>query len=331
MTQREPIRWGVLGLGQIAREFAIAVPLAGGRLLAAGSRDQGKADAFAAAWGAERAYGSYEALLSDPEIDVIYLATPHNSHGELILECLNHGKHVLCEKVITTDAHQLRTAQELAQTRGLLVAEAMTIYHMPLFQELRSVIQSGQLGILKMIQAPFGSYKDADPANRFFNPELAGGALLDIGTYALSLMRFFLSSQPHRVKTLALPFATGVDESASIILENKQGELATISLTFRAKMPKIAVVAGDLGYITIDNYPRADHAAFVPHDGPSQIITAGQSSQALVYEAIAMQKAIQNLKADPDTYRTALSDLSADLSLDVLDLMDEIRRQWREA
>ncbi len=197
---------------------------------------------------------------------MIYLATPHNSHGELILECLNHGKHVLCEKVITTDAHQLRTAQELAQTRGLLVAEAMTIYHMPLFQELRSVIQSGQLGILKMIQAPFGSYKDADPANRFFNPELAGGALLDIGTFALSLMRFFLSSQPHRVKTLALPFATGVDESASIILENKQGELATISLT-SGQNAKNCRCSRDLGYITIDNYPRADHAAFVPHDG----------------------------------------------------------------
>lgn len=326
----EPIRWGILGLGQSAREFAAAVPEAGGSLLAVGSRDPGKAAAFAAAFGASRAYGSYAGLLADPDIDVVYLATPHNTHGELILDCLHHGKHVLCEKAITTDSRQLRLAQELARGKGLLVAEAMTIYHMPLFHQLRTFIQYGQLGTLKMIQAPFGSCKEAAPGNRFFNPDLAGGALLDIGTYALSLVRFFLTSRPHRIKTLARPFATGVDESVGILLENIEGELATVTLTFRAKMPKTAVVAGDLGYLTIENYPRADRATFVPNDGPSQILMAGESGQALVYEAKAMQQAIQAVRSDLGLWSEAAAALAAGLSQDVLDLMDEIRQQWQQ-
>ncbi|MNI68499.1 hypothetical protein D3C73_1241990 [compost metagenome] len=154
--------------------------------------------------------------------------------------------------------------------------------------------------------------------NRYFSKELAGGALLDIGTYALSFTRFFLSKQPHEVLTTVKEFETGVDEQSGIILKNAANEMAVISLTMRAKMPKTGVVAGELGFITVDNFPRASKATITYLNGTQEIIEAGDTSKALQYEVEDMQSYILR-KSSKETL---------DLSVDVMDLMSNIRSQW---
>lgn len=278
------LNWGILGLGQIATEFAEAFDVENAVLYAAGSRNDEKAAAFAKNYALEKSYGSYDALLEDPSIDVVYIATPHSHHAELILKSLEHGKHVLSEKAITMNNDQLTQAMKLAKEKKLVLAEAMVIYHMPLYRKLKEIAQSGSLGKLKMIQVSFGSLKEKDPANRFFNKDLAGGALLDIGIYALSFARFFLTSQPKEIHTTMNFYETGVDEQSGILLKNDQNELATISLTFRAKMPKTGIVAFENGFITVNDFPRADKATVTMPDGSVETVEAGDTKQAMNYE-----------------------------------------------
>lgn len=312
------LKWAILGPGSIAAKFATALNELGETLYAVGSRTTEKAEAFAKQYGAEKAYGNYSEMLQDPEIDVVYISTPHSHHYEYIIQSLQNNKHVLCEKAITVNSRQLREITELAEQKELVVAEAMTIYHMPLYKKLREMVNEGAIGRLKMIQVSFGSHKEYDVNNRFFSKELAGGALLDIGTYALSFTRFFLSQQPHEILTTVKRFETGVDEQAGIMLKNDADEMAVISLTMRSKMPKRGVVAGELGFITVDNFPRASQATIQYLDGTLETIEAGDTSQALQYEIKDMKRYIAD-----KSHKETLS-----LSLDVMDIMSNVREQW---
>ncbi|MGN1387521.1 MAG: Gfo/Idh/MocA family protein [Bacillus sp. (in: firmicutes)] len=312
------LNWAILGPGMIANDFAGALNKGNGGIYAVGSRQLHSAKSFAEKHQVEVAYGSYDEMLKDEKIDVVYIATPHTFHYEYIMKSLQNGKHVLCEKAITVNSDQLREIVALAQEKQLIVAEAMTIYHMPLYKKLRSIVSSGKLGKLKMIQVSFGSCKEYDVTNRFFSKDLAGGALLDIGTYALSFTRFFLSAQPNEVLTTVKTFETGVDEQSGIILKNDEDEMAVISLTMRAKMPKRAVIAGELGFITVDNFPRADRALLTYTDGTTEIIEAGKTEEALLYEVEDINNLILN-----NEQNTTLP-----LSIDVMDLMNNVRNQW---
>lgn len=312
------LNWGILGPGAIALEFAKAIKEVNGSICAVGARNLEKAKAFASIYHIEKVYGNYEEMLSDPGIDVVYIATPHSSHYDFIMKSLINNKHVFCEKSITVNSKQLREIVATAEQKNLVVAEAMTVYHMPLFKKLRHIVDSGKIGTLKMIQVSFGSCKEYDVANRFFSKELAGGALLDIGTYALSFARYFLSSQPYEVLTTAKKFETGVDEQSGILLKNSKDEMAVISLTMRAKMPKRGVIAGELGFITVDNFPRASEAAIHYLDGKVEVIEAGETEKAFVYEVEDMNQCILN-KVKMDT---------VELSMDVMEIMDEVRARW---
>ncbi|OMD81579.1 Gfo/Idh/MocA family protein [Paenibacillus odorifer] len=313
-----PLKWAIVGPGSIAAEFAAALNETGGTLYAVGSRSLDKAQQFANQYGATKAYGSYSEMLQDPAIDVVYISTPHSNHYEYIIESLQNNKHVLCEKAITVNSKQLQEVTRLAAEKDLVVAEAMTIYHMPLYKKLRQLIDDGIIGRLKMVQVSFGSHKEYDVNNRFFSKDLAGGALLDIGTYALSFTRFFLSKQPHEILTTVKQFETGVDEQSGIILNNAADEMAVISLTMRSKMPKRGVVAGELGFITVDNFPRASKATIQYLDGTVETIEAGDTAKALQYEIEDMQRYIAD-KSHKETLN---------LSLDVMDIMSNVREQW---
>ncbi|MFL2105085.1 Gfo/Idh/MocA family protein [Desemzia sp. FAM 23991] len=312
------INWGIIGLGDIASSFAAAFNVENATLLAAASRNLDKANAFAEKHSIPKAYGNYEEMLFDPDIDVIYIATPHSHHAQYILKSLKAGKHVLCEKAITMSNKELDEALALAKEKELVLTEAMTIYHMPLFHKLKDIIATGKLGKLKMIQASFGSLKEADPTNRFFNKDIAGGALLDIGVYALAFTRFFLSSQPTEVLTTMNPYETGVDEQSAIILKNKDNEIAVVSLTFRAKMPKVGIVAFENGYITVQDYPRASKATITYPDGTSEEIDAGDSAEALNYEIDLMTQNV--LHKTPN--------VNMPLTHGVMEIMDNLREQW---
>lgn len=313
-------QWGIIGLGNIAHEFAEHFDQETSELAAVASRTIDKAEAFAQRYHIPKAYGSYQEMLNDQEIDIIYIAVPNRQHSQHIMEALAANKHVLCEKAITMNKKELTEAMKLAEEKNLVLAEAMTIFNMPLYQQLRSLIDTNKLGALKMIQAPFGSYKDPDPTNRFFNPELAGGALLDIGTYAVSFARFFLSSQPEVIASTMVPFETGVDEQSVTILRNKENELATISLTFQAKMPKVGIVAFKKGYITITDYPRADRAEIIFNDGTKEWIESGSTAQAMNYEIENMVKTIKG----------ELPNRSLFLTHDVIEILDGMQKLWQK-
>lgn len=195
----------------------------------------------------------------------------------------------------------------------------MTLYHMPIYKQLAELIRSGALGPLRFIQMNFGSYKEYDMNNRFFNRSLAGGALLDIGVYALSFVRYFMSCQPDQIASQVRLAPTGVDEQAGILLQNREGEMATLSLSLHAKQPKRGMAAFDKGYIEIYDYPRADTATITyTADGHQDVLQAGSQSKALQYEIRDMEDAVAH----------GGQGMCQAYTKDVMDLMTAIRQQW---
>ncbi|MGG3571146.1 Gfo/Idh/MocA family oxidoreductase [Bacillus gobiensis] len=313
------VNWAILGPGAIAADFAKAIVDVNGSIGGVWARNAEKAKSFAEQFNIEKVYTSSDEMLQDDTIDVVYISTPHSIHYEYIFDALRNNKHVLCEKAITMNGKQLKEIVDLAKEKGLIVAEAMTIFHMPLYKKLRDIVDAGKLGKLKMINVTFGSCKEDDPTNRFFNPDLAGGAMLDIGTYALSFTRYFLSRQPNEVLTTVKRYETGVDEQSGIILKNDADELAVVSLAMRAKMPKRGIVAGELGYITVEDFPRAQKAIITyTADGSVEVVEAGAAEKALNYEVEAMNRYILNQEENS----------TLPLSVDVMSIMDEVRNQW---
>lgn len=186
--------WATYGTGVIANQLAQAMASQGRKLYSVSNRTYAKGVAFAEKYNISKIYDNPEDVFTDENVDIIYISTPHNTHLPLLLKALANGKHVLCEKSITLNSDELAQAIAAAESGHAILAEAMTIYHMPLYKKLHEIAVSGELGPLRMIQMNFGSYKEYDMANRFFNRNLAGGAMLDIGVYALSFARWFMSS-----------------------------------------------------------------------------------------------------------------------------------------
>lgn len=312
------LKWGILGPGSIARDFAQALNRVNGEVYAVASRNKERAEKFARENNVKKAYGSYDEIIKDKDIDVVYIATPHSNHYEYIIKSLNNNKHVLCEKAITVNERELEEALKIAREKNLILEEAMTLFHMPLYEKVIKKINKEDLGKVNMVQVSFGSFKEYDENNRFFNLDLAGGALLDIGTYALSFARYFLSSMPEEILSTVKKAKTGVDEKSGIILKTKEDEIATISLAFRSKMPKRGIVSCDNGFITIDNFPRANKATINYLDGKVEVIECGEEEKALDYEVIFMEERIKENKESN----------SIDLTYDVTKIMNKVRKDW---
>ena len=265
-------------------------------------------------------FPTYESVFDDPEVDVVYITTPHNTHYPYMKAALEHGKHLFVEKSITLNSRELSEMRALAEEKGLVLAEAMTIWHMPLYKKLWEIVDSGRLGRVQIITMNFGSFKEYDMNNRFFNMNLAGGAMLDIGVYALSIVRSFMDSCPDKILSQMKPSPTGSDEQATMLLMNKEGQMATVALSMHSKQPKRAMISCEKGYIEIMEYPRADRAVIVDAEtGAQEEITAGSTANALQYEMLDMEAAI--LEGKTDVMR--LSD-----SCDVMDMMTALRKEW---
>ena len=313
------LKWGILGCGVIANEMAQAFEKMGRKVYGVSSRTQTKTKAFAERYGVENVYGSYEDMLEDKNIDVIYIATPHSQHYENMKKAIAAGKHILCEKAITVNDHQLEEIVSLAEEKNLTVREAMTISHMPLFKELKNRIDKGAIGTVKMVQVNLGSNKGYDSTNRFFALEAAGGALLDIGGYATTFARTFMDEAPNTILTTVQYLETGVDEQSGIILKNESDQMAVICLTIRAKQPKRGVVTGDKGYIEVYEYPRASKATITNTEtGVTETIEAGRTEDALVYEVEAMEGTVSG----------TFSDNNLEISRDVMKILSSVRTQW---
>ncbi len=314
------LRWAVLGTGVIANEMAATLGKMGKKLYGVANRTHEKAIAFGEKYGVEKVYACIDDLFTDPNVDIIYLTTPHNTHYPFMKKALENGKHLLVEKSITLNSRELSEMVELAAGKGLVLAEAMTIWHMPIFKELWRRAQAGDFGKMQIMTLNFGSFKPYDMNNRFFNRNLAGGALLDIGVYALSFARSFMDACPTKIQSQMLPCATGVDEQATILLQNDLGQMATIALSLHSKQPKRAMVSFDRGYLEVMEYPRGDKAIWVDAEtGAAEEIAAGAREHALYYEMTDMEEAIR--AGDPG--RMLLS-----YTQDVMAMMTSLRAEW---
>lgn len=314
------LNWAVLGTGVIANQMAAALTKMGRRLYAVGNRTHAKAVAFAAKYGVEKVYDKIDDMFVDDAVDIIYITSPHNTHYEFMKQALEHGKHIFVEKSITLNSRELDEMRALAQAEGLVMGEAMTIWHMPVYKKLWEIVQSGRLGRVQMITMNFGSFKEYNMRNRFFNMNLAGGAMLDIGVYALSIVRSFMSEKPDEIVSQWKPSPTGSDEQATILLKNSKDEMAAVALSMHSKQPKRAMISCEKGYIEIMEYPRASKAVIVDAEsGNTREIAAGQTENALYYEMMDMEAAVKSA----DT-----SEMKLEYSRDVMDIMTKLRKDW---
>lgn len=310
--------WAVLGTGVIANETAAAMAKNGRRLYAVGNRTHEKAVAFAEKYGIEKVYDDFNDMFTDPDIDIIYITTPHNIHIDFMKKAIENKKHILVEKSITLNSDELSEAVKLAKKNGVVIGEAMTIYHMPIFKELKKILDSGELGRVNLITANFGSFKPYDMSNRFFNRNLAGGAMLDIGVYALSFVRYFFDSSPNNTLSQVKYAPTGVDEQSGLLLMNDEGQMASVMLSLHSKQPQRAVVSCERGYIEIMEYPRAWEAKITDAEsGESRLVKAGKNEDALWYEIEDMEKSVSGENC-----------MHLDYTEDVMHLMTSFRQEW---
>ena len=320
MDKNRDLNWAVLGTGVIANEMAQALVKMNKRLYAVANRTHQKALDFADRYGVQKVYDQIDEVFEDEAVDIIYITSPHNTHYEFMKKALEHGKHILVEKSITLNSRELDEMIALAAEKKLVLAEAMTIWHMPIYKKLWEIIQSGQLGKVQIITMNFGSFKEYDMSNRFFNMNLAGGAMLDIGVYALSIVRSFMEEKPEDIVSQWKASPTGSDEQATILLKNKQEQMATVALSMHSKQPKRAMISCEKGYIEIMEYPRADKAVIVDAEsGKRTEIESGETANALYYEMMDMEQAVRGGDA---------SNMRLQYSKDVMDIMTRLRKDW---
>ena len=290
------------------------------RLYAVANRTHQKALDFAERYGVQKVYDQIDEVFEDEAVDIIYITSPHNTHYEFMKKALEHGKHILVEKSITLNSRELDEMIALAAEKKLVLAEAMTIWHMPIYKKLWEIVQSGQLGRVQIITMNFGSFKEYNMSNRFFNMNLAGGAMLDIGVYALSIVRSFMEEKPEDIVSQWKASPTGSDEQATILLKNKQEQMATVALSMHSKQPKRAMISCEKGYIEIMEYPRADKAVIVDAEsGERTEIESGETANALYYEMMDMEQAVRSGDA---------SNMQLQYSKDVMDIMTKLRKDW---
>ena len=319
------IKWGVLGCGGIANSFANGLrALENGKLIAAGARTPGKSKVFAEKYGIERVYSDYETLVSDPDIDAIYIATTHNFHFENAKLCLENGKHVLCEKPFTVNAKQMEELIELAASKGLFMMEAFWTRFLPAFGKIQELLAAGAIGDVKTVHSTFCINPECDENHRLKNKALAGGALLDLGVYPINLAAITFGEHPAHIDSSVTMGETGVDYSAFLRFEYSKGRRAILSFSFTEMSPSSAVIQGTKGYIQL---PPFFHGAseFTLHQMDAEPKTYEfpcPHDQKLKYEIDHFMKSVASDKEESDVM--PLSE-----TLAVMKTLDAIRAQWK--
>lgn len=314
------VNWGVLGPGFIAHSFAKCFPKSGKcRLLAVSALLKEDADRYAETFGVPRSYGSYEELIADKDVDVIYIAVPTGAHYKYIKDCLNGGKHVLCEKTITMNAAHLKECAEIARKNHLILAEGLTSVYEPVMKAMKDKIQSGIYGKLHFITVTCGSCKEYDPNNRFFSPELGGGALFDIGCYAIGFANYFMSGKPVVVKSEGVLCDTGVDLKSAYVLKNQEDELATVLIALRSKTEKIGIIACEDAFIRIEGFIRANRVTVTYLDG---------RTETYEFPTRQLDAEVEAVTADILAGNEVCTVCPVDYTISILEVMDEARRQW---
>ena len=263
------IRWGVVGPGRIAESVVGDLPLVdGARAVAVASRSAERAEAFAGRHGIERAYGSYAEILADPDVDVLYVATPHPQHHAIAMAALRAGKALLVEKAFTATTAGAAEVVDLARQTGVFAMEAMWTRFQPAVVAVRELVADGAIGEVRSVQADLGIARDYDPSDRLFDLALGGGALLDLGVYVVSFAQMLLGT-PSRVVAAGSLFPSGADAEAALLLDHGDGRTATLTTSLRQALPGQARVFGTTGWI--DVLPRFHHpTTIVLHRGGAE-------------------------------------------------------------
>lgn len=320
MTDR--IRWGIMATGNIAHSFAQGVvPLDDAEVVAVGSRGQARADSFGDTFGIPRRYGSYEALAADADVDVIYVATPHGRHYDDMLLCIAHGKHILCEKAFTINTTQAEDVFRRADQQNLLVVEAMWTRFLPSFRKIRELIGDGAIGDVRLVMADFGFYAPLDEQSRLFDPELGGGALLDIGIYPIMLALTVLG-EPERIESAVHLGETGVDVQEAILFAYPGGQVASLTATFQANTPSEAVIAGTKGRIRLPyHWWGSERFTLLRHNTDPEEFYMPFDHNGYSYEAQEVMRCLRGGHRESDLMPRADT-------LTLMRTMDALRQQW---
>ncbi|MFD5276901.1 Gfo/Idh/MocA family protein [Pseudarthrobacter sp. NPDC058362] len=316
-----PLRWGIMGPGWIAGKFTESLQASTRQVIAAvGSRSLDRSKDFAERYGVPAAYGSYEELAAAPDVDIVYVCTPHNFHHQAALLAIAAGKHVLVEKPLAINADQARDIARQGRTAGILAAEAIWTFFLPKFDVIRQILSAGTLGTVTTVLAEYGEHFDR--SHRIFDPDLAGGPLLDLGTYPLALITEILGA-PGVLHAVGQPHESGVNAQLSAVMQFPDGAQAVANTHLHNFTPTVATIVGTEATLVIDgpfNMPGGFEVRFPDGTTLRYEEPAAGHLEGLHYEAAAVARAIA-------AGRTEVSERPLEASVRTLAVADEIRRQ----
>lgn len=315
------MKFSILAPGGIAQKMAEAVSgVEGVERYAVASRTYDKAKAFADKWGFEKAYGSYEEMLEDPEVELVYVASPHSHHYQYAKMCLEHGKHVLVEKAFTVNAEQAEKLIRIAEEKGLFLTEAIWTRYMPSRKMIDDLVESGIIGEVTSLTANLGYV--LDKVERMQNPELAGGALLDLGVYPINFALMVFRSEVKNISSTAVLSPKGIDWMNSITLTFEDGKMAVLHSNMLAQTDREGVINGSKGYIEIQNINNCEEIRVFDLDRKmTACYKVPEQINGYEYEVIACKKAIEE-------GRLECAEMPHSEIIKVMKLMDGIRREW---
>ncbi|MBY9005616.1 MAG: Gfo/Idh/MocA family oxidoreductase [Candidatus Lokiarchaeota archaeon] len=314
------INWGIIGCGKIAQKFVIALETCKNTSLGGiASQTKGKARQFSKKFNVRTYYEDYQSLVNDPNIDVVYIATTNNSHYENALLCLNHNKHVLCEKPFTLNASQTENLIKVSKKNNLFLMEAMWTRFFPCIIKLNTILEENIIGEIYHIKADFGI--NAKGIERLTNLHLGGGALLDLGIYSISFSQMIYRCSPLRIKSSSYLGETKVDEFSHYLLEYKNNKTAMCSSSFIFNIPHSAFIYGKKGYIEILDFFHPSEMIIKLDNEDKRIIEIPYKSNGYNYEINEVVECISKGKEESEIM--PLND-----TLDIMKTMDIIRSQW---
>ncbi len=318
------MRVGYIGAGNISGQMAETIARMGEvENYAVAARDPERAREFAGRWGFSRAYGSYEELLADPDVDLVYVALPHSHHHRWTIAALEAGHHVLCEKAFAANERQAREMVECARGRGLLLAEAIWTRYMPSRKMIDKIVSSGEIGEVTTVAANLGYRVDGNA--RMTDPALAGGALLDLTVYPLNFASMVLGNGIRRIVASMVPAATGVDGQDNVMIEYESGQMASLFSTMYAMTDREGQILGTEGFITVENINNPQVIRVYASDGLTRELTreiaVPEQITGYEYELLSCKRAIEAGALE-------CPEMPHAETLELMHQMDEIRRQF---
>jgi len=317
-------KWGILGAARIADKFADGLkilPNAERYIVAARSLE--RAEAFKEKHGFSKAFGSYEEMLADPELDVVYIATTNNLHFEHTMMCLEAGKAVLCEKPFASNLSQVEQMVNKAREKNVFLMEALWSRFIPSMIQFKSQVENGAIGRPLLLQCNFGFISPFDPYNRIYNPELGGGSIPDIGIYPI-FTAMYLFGKPENIEVMSVPAPTATDWTSSILFKHKKKEISMLTSSFEMILDNEARVYGEGGYLKLHNmFHIPTRLTLHANDGRETEIPVDLNGNGYNYEAAEVMDCLdKGLIESPG--------LPHDFSIDMMQVLDEVSRKAQE-